>query len=76
MQSNFPDITIYDKSLVSYQGTSYLIGKHNQNGQKYLGVMGNTTDFSGVENENGALLCPLTSENAATIRARLPVCDR
>jgi len=72
MQSKFPDVTIYDKSLVAHEGTSYFIGKHKKSGEKCLGVIGNTAGFSGAENEGGALLCPLIPENAAVIRARLP----
>jgi len=72
MQSTFPELTIYDKSVVSREGTTYLLGKHARSGKKYLGIVGNTAGFSGAAQGSNAMLCPLTAKNAAAIRARLP----
>ena len=42
-------------------------------GGKLLGIRGETDRFQGVRDEHsGTLLCPLTSINAAALRARLP----
>ena len=72
IQPKIPNFTIYDKSLVSHQGSSYFIGRHNESGEKFLGVSGDTNGFTGAKPVNEVLLCPLTAENAAIVRKRLP----
>ena len=67
-----PNMTIYDKSIVTYEGTTYFIGRHKNDYQKYLGVSGNTAGFTGAERNGETMLCPLTPENAVVIRTRLP----
>ncbi len=67
-----PNITIYDKSIVNYEGTTYFIGRHKNDYQKYLGVSGNTAGFTAAEQNGETMLCPLTPENAVVIRTRLP----
>jgi hypothetical protein len=72
MKPKIPNFTIYDKSPVSYQGSSYFIARRNDSGEKFLGVSGDTAGFTGSKRINEILLCPLTAENAAAIRRRLP----
>ncbi len=55
--------------MIQHNGTSYFLTREGV--EKRLGIQGDTTGFVG-EQQGEALLCPLTAENAATLRARLP----
>jgi len=56
---------------IQYQNTSYSLEKHPSHGGKQLLVEGDTIGFTGHK-ENDGLHCPLTAENAAELRRRLP----
>ena len=71
MKNIFPDIKIYQNSIVEHKGSNYFVGRCS-NGQKCLGVLGDISGFSGEAVDDKALLCPLSAENAAELRARLP----
>ena len=53
--------------MIQHDGTSYFITK---DGDRQLGVQGDAAGFAG-EQQGDVLLCPLTAENAAVLRARL-----
>ncbi len=72
MQQTFPELTIYEKSVVSHQKATYCLGKHQETGKKYLGIVGNPQGFSGQKRKDGVILCCLSPENAAELRTRLP----
>ncbi|MEZ4519153.1 MAG: tagaturonate epimerase family protein [Chloroflexota bacterium] len=63
-------LTQYDSSVVEHDGTTYALAR-TLDGNKYLLVSGNTDGFSG-ERQDGRLYGPLSAENAAALRARLP----
>jgi hypothetical protein len=66
-------LTIYPKSLVELDGTTYLLARSDEDGTKYLGIQGDDTGFEGTAHPSGdVLLCPLAPANAAALRARLP----
>ena len=71
MQNIFPNIKIYQNSIVEHEGSSYFIGRRN-NGEKCLGALGDISGLNGEAVDNNALLGPLNAENAAELRARLP----
>jgi hypothetical protein len=56
---------------IQYQNTCYELCLDNSTRQKTLGIQGDHTPFFG-ELENGIFCCPLTAENAAALRDRLP----
>ena len=56
----------YPHSVIEQDGTTYALARAGR--QKKLSVQGDTTGFTG-ETTNGMLLCPLTAENAAALRA-------
>ena len=60
----------YPNSLITHKGTTYFLTKL-PNGERRLGISGDATGLSG-ETSGDTKLCPLTSENASTLRARLP----
>jgi hypothetical protein len=65
-------LTIYPKSLVELDGTTYFLACSDEDRAKYLGIQGDDTGFAGTPHPSGdVLLCPLTPANAATLRARL-----
>ncbi len=65
-------LAVYRKSLVDFDGTTYILVR-DKDGDKKLGVQGDTIGFEGARHSaSGVLLCPLTSVNAATLRSRLP----
>lgn len=72
MNIGLPNIPIYDKSVTTYDGTTYFLGKAPDSGERQLGISGDTAGFTGTHNEDGWLLCPLTVDNATALRARLP----
>ena len=66
-------LTVYPRSVVEVPGTTYFMSRGGEGGGKHLGILGDATGFEGTRHsESGALLCPLTSANAAALRARLP----
>lgn len=62
--------TIYQNSIVNHENNSYFLARL-ATGEKRLVVAGDATGFYGEPGENG-LLCPLSPENATTLRLRLP----
>ncbi len=63
----------YPDSLASAEGVTYFLARSEENNAKFLGVMGDIEGFQGFrEAGSGALLCPLTPENAARLREQLP----
>lgn len=65
--------SIDQRSVVEQDGTTYLIALRDDSGERVLVVAGRREGFTGGRDDaGGALLCPLTPENAATLRARLP----
>lgn len=72
MQTKLSNMNIYDNSAVTYEGTSYFIGRQEYTGQKWLGVKGDAQGFSDGEEEGSVVFCPLTPQNAVEIRSRLP----
>ena len=76
----FPGFEIYARSAVEHEGVSYCLARRQADRTRYLIVLGdasvpgwsaNLASFSGAPYKN-ALLCPLTPDNAAALRARLP----
>lgn len=67
----------YPDSLVEHEGTTYFLARSEGTGVKALGVTGDASGFYGGEEAAGggpagARLFPLTAENAAALRERLP----
>ena len=56
---------------IHYNGTTYFIYVDKSSHQKVLGIEGDTSSFQGELND-GIFQCPLTQENAAALRERLP----
>lgn len=66
------DRPLYPESRIDHEGTSYALLRGPKN-QKTLAVLGDSAGFSGeTHSASGALLCPLSAENAAVLRQRLP----
>ena len=61
-------LTHYPHSTVEQNGTTYALARAGR--QKWLCVSGDETGFTG-DVKDGMLLCPLTAENAETLRGRL-----
>lgn len=61
---------VYEKSITEYEGTTYALARL-ADGEKRLVVQGDTAVFSGTS-QDGKVVCELTPENAAVLRARLP----
>jgi hypothetical protein len=59
----------YDESVVEHNGTTYFLLRDTTS--KWLGVQGTTAGFAG-ELRDSTLVCPLSPENAAELRHRLP----
>jgi len=64
-------LTIYPRSIAQEDGAAYCLARSAASGERFLGVQGDATGFVG-ERRGETLLCPLTAENAAALRARLP----
>jgi len=64
-------LQVEDQSLVEMDGSTYIMVRDDDN-NKLLAVLGNTDGFEGKPHQSGALICPLTPANAATLRSRLP----
>jgi hypothetical protein len=63
-------MTIYETSVVEYEGTTYVLARL-ANGEKRLIVEGETAVFHGIPQAD-KLICELTPANAAALRTRLP----
>ncbi|MGD8791961.1 MAG: tagaturonate epimerase family protein [Anaerolineae bacterium] len=63
------DLQLYPRSEVRAEGTTYYLARVD--GQKMLVVDGDGTGFHGTPSGD-RLLCPLTADNAAALRRRLP----
>ena len=67
----------YPDSLEEADGITYFLVRSEDTNEKYLGVMGNPDEFQGgqgiaMDGGAGTHLFPLTHENAAVLRQRLP----
>ncbi len=67
----------YPDSLCESEGITYFLVRSEEDNLKYLGVMGDAAGFEkgqGIARDSGATthLFPLTPENAAALRKRLP----
>lgn len=56
---------------IIYQNTTYFLQEEPAAQQKFLCIQGNTTGFQG-EMQNGVFQCPISPENGAALRSRLP----
>jgi hypothetical protein len=56
---------------ITNQGTTYFLQAPPETQKKVLCIQGDAGGFRG-ENRDGVFQCPLTAENAAALRARLP----
>ncbi len=56
---------------VEYEHTTYTLEREGNTSRKVLRVDGDTTGFEGKERD-GVYVCPLTAQNAAVLRKRLP----
>jgi hypothetical protein len=65
-------VLTYPRSFVEKNGSKYFLTIDKLMGAKSLGVSGDISGFQGRPGEEGALLCPLSYRNAATLRLRLP----
>lgn len=71
MLNKLDGFLVYEESQVEQDGTTFVLVK-DADGTKKLAVSGDTSGFSGETHAaSGALLCPLTHENANTLRQRL-----
>ncbi len=68
---SFPGGKIYHNSIITQGDTSYALGRLSGGGQRQLLVKGDNAGFSG-SSDHGTLICPLSAENAAEMRRRLP----
>jgi hypothetical protein len=67
-----PGLSVHARSTVEADGSGLFLARR-EDLTRLLGVLGDSTGFSGEFHEaSGVLLCPLTSANAAALRARLP----
>jgi hypothetical protein len=65
--------TVYADSVTERDGTTYFMARQAEDQAKVLGVKGDTAGFAGTLRETGSVLFyPLTAENAAVLRDRLP----
>jgi hypothetical protein len=62
---------VYESSVIRRDGSLYALERDPASGEKWLVVQGDQTDFAGTPHGD-TLRCPLTPENAAVLRARLP----
>ena len=66
-------LAIYPHSVVETDSSTYFLVRRGSLGDKLLGVRGRADGFDGTpSSESGALLCPLSPDNAALLRVRLP----
>lgn len=71
MQIN-PNLPLIVESVVNHEGTIYGVMKRPDNVEKQLSVLGNISGFEGVPSGGEALVGPLSPQNAAVLRQRLP----
>ncbi|OGO20310.1 MAG: hypothetical protein A2Z14_18480 [Chloroflexi bacterium RBG_16_48_8] len=64
-----PGMTLYPRSVRRVEGSTFFLAREVQ--KKFLGIMGNQKDFEG-QMRGEILMCPLTANNAAVIRNRIP----
>ncbi len=64
-------MTVYESSVIRRDGNLYSLERDPATGEKWLTVQGAHTGFTGTPHD-GTLRCPLTPENAAALRVRLP----
>ena len=77
MMKTLTGFVYYPDSLEEAGGDTYFLVRSEDDNLKYLGVMGDPSGFSGgqgIAGDSSALthLFPLTAENAAALRERLP----
>ena len=66
------DQSIYQRSTIHSNGTTYFLVRSGDDDSKVLAVHGDTSGFEGVHLGAGEpLLCPLTPAHAAVLRGRL-----
>jgi len=66
-------LRVYERSSVQSEGTTYFLAHSEADGRQLLGVEGHVEGFAGAQTTpGGALLFPLTADNVATLRTRLP----
>jgi hypothetical protein len=64
---------VYPRSVVRTGGNTYFLARLADSGTKRLGIIGDASDFADpVAADAQVTLCPLTPENAAALRRRLP----
>ncbi len=68
--NNNVNLEVYPRSKVEVEGTTFSLARL-ADGEKYLRISGDFAGFDG-ERQGEVLLCPLTPENTAALRARLP----
>lgn len=72
MMISIADHTIDPRSIVTDDGTTYMLAVDRRSGERALGVSGSQEGFSGrLDAASGVLLCPLSAANAAVLRSRL-----
>jgi hypothetical protein len=64
-------LAVYQDSVIEYGGATYFLARDPASSEKWLGVQGHLVGFAGSR-QGDTLFCPLTSENAAALRQRLP----
>lgn len=69
---HFSEGTIYPRSPVQADETTYFLARLHENGERCLGIIGDAAAFTVTTITNhGVHLCPLTADNAAALRSRL-----
>jgi len=64
--------TVYPRSIVIHEGTTYFLARYHETGERRLGIVGNAAGFVDTAVTTNATLCPLSPENARQLRQRLP----
>jgi hypothetical protein len=73
MLAQLQHLPVYPQSVIEQNAVTYFLLKPTADQPKRLGVLGDASGFTGEKDSaSGALLCPLTPENAETLRDRLP----
>ena len=62
---------IYEKSIIGHDSTTYFLARNTDNNTQVLGIQGDATGFDG-EPSGDLTLCPLTAQNAASLREIFP----
>jgi len=66
-----PDHQIYERSITEHDGTTYFLARNTADDTQILGIQGDTTNFNGTLSKD-LKLCPLTPQNAASLREIFP----